>query len=375
MENISNKSGNRSNSPKICLFIVMTLLVQTVNAFTLPAWSDIFSSLKPVRPIGSNLDDVRWNEVLDKNEDFDELNLMEEGEARYGLVQLGVGTGTSYNVTLNLTGHILLAIGIATSLLAYMFLNDMGQEESYNSGGYNAPSSGYGDRYGRYRSHHYVKKRALDDEEKAVVEMLYQILSSLSEEQIEDVLKQFEKEVFKQATENQEVFTANGLGEDCVERFLCQLFVSDSSMELSRASRKTRIMHLLQEALNETDRSNNVNNIPPEHQSVLPSSSYSIYEWNDLVQIILGARKPLHNKLEDHLFLTQKDNNSQNGDLTDMLKDLYTQFNPIPSKVTEYLTVQDFSVRLKRNHTSASTSSLKEFCSNRYSKCSIASLF
>ena len=72
--------------------------------------------------------------------------------------QLGVGTGTSYNVTLNLTGHILLAIGIATSLLAYMFLNDMGQEESYNSGGYNAPSSGYGDRYGRYRSHHYVKK-------------------------------------------------------------------------------------------------------------------------------------------------------------------------------------------------------------------------
>ena len=83
----------------------------------------------------------------------------------------------------------------------------------------------------------------------------------------------------------------------------------------------------------------------------------------------------MHNKLEDHLFLTQKDDNSQNGGIKDMLKDLYTQFNPIPSKVTEYLTVQDFSVRLKRNHTSASTSSLKEFCSNRYSKCSIASLF
>ena len=29
--------------------------------------------------------------------------------------------------------------------------------------------------------------------------MLYRILSSLSEEQVEDVLKQFEKEVFKQA--------------------------------------------------------------------------------------------------------------------------------------------------------------------------------
>ena len=49
MKNINNKSGNRSNSPKICIFIAMMLLVQTVNAFTLPAWSDIFSSLKPVR--------------------------------------------------------------------------------------------------------------------------------------------------------------------------------------------------------------------------------------------------------------------------------------------------------------------------------------
>ena len=29
--------------------------------------------------------------------------------------------------------------------------------------------------------------------------MLYRILSSLSEEQVEDILKQFEKEVFKQA--------------------------------------------------------------------------------------------------------------------------------------------------------------------------------
>merc|ERR1719414_586415 len=112
--------------------------------------------------------------------------------------------------------------------------------------------------------------------------MLYRILNSLSEEQVEDVLKQFEKEVFKQAAENQEVFTADALDEDCVERFLCQLFVSDSSMELSRASSKTRIMNLLQEALNKT---------PPEHQNVLPPSSYSLYEWNDLVQMVLGARK------------------------------------------------------------------------------------
>ena len=37
-----------------------------------------------------------------------------------------------------------------------MVLNDMSQGES--NGGYSAPSSGYGDRYGRYRSHHFVKK-------------------------------------------------------------------------------------------------------------------------------------------------------------------------------------------------------------------------
>ena len=44
---------------------------------------------------------------------------------------------------------------------------------------------------------------ALDDEEKAVVEMLYRILSSLNEEQVDDVLKQFEKEIIKQAAGNQ----------------------------------------------------------------------------------------------------------------------------------------------------------------------------
>ena len=62
-------------------------------------------------------------------------------------------------MTLNLTGHILLAIGIATSLLAYMFLNSMSNEGGHDGGGYSAPSSGYGDRYGNYyRSRRLIKK-------------------------------------------------------------------------------------------------------------------------------------------------------------------------------------------------------------------------
>lgn len=37
--------------------------------------------------------------------------------------------------------------------------------------------------------------------------MLYRILSGLSEEQVDDVLKQFEKEVIKQASGNQRSLT------------------------------------------------------------------------------------------------------------------------------------------------------------------------
>lgn len=59
-------------------------------------------------------------------------------------LQLSSGT-TAFNTTLNLTGHILLGLGIASSLLMYMFLKALqggGEEE----GGYGAPSTGYGGR-------------------------------------------------------------------------------------------------------------------------------------------------------------------------------------------------------------------------------------
>lgn len=75
-------------------------------------------------------------------------------------MQLGTGTGTSYNVTINLTGHILLAIGIATSLLIYMLLNSMSNEGSYGGAGdgYDSPSTGYGSRYGNYKFRRVVNK-------------------------------------------------------------------------------------------------------------------------------------------------------------------------------------------------------------------------
>ena len=38
--------------------------------------------------MGPSLDNSQLHELLGRSEDFDELNLMEEGEARYGLVQV-----------------------------------------------------------------------------------------------------------------------------------------------------------------------------------------------------------------------------------------------------------------------------------------------
>ena len=60
-------------------------------------------------------------------------------------MQLG-SSGTTYNVTLNLTGHILMGLGIATSLVFYMFLNAL---NSRSSGGY-----GYGHERAKVKQSH-----------------------------------------------------------------------------------------------------------------------------------------------------------------------------------------------------------------------------
>ena len=78
----------------------------------------------------------------------------------------------------------------------------------------------------------------------------------------------------------------------------------------------------------------------------------------------------MNTKVEDHLFLTKETENNQN-DVSDMLKDLYSHFNIIPSKITEYLRVQDLSIGLRKENTEASTTSLQQSCEKRYRKCNL----
>merc|ERR1712029_866225 len=97
------------------VFLVV-LFSQTLTALQIPKWSDVFSSLEPYK-------------------DPETLLLEEEdaGEARLGFVQLNSGS-TSFNATLNLTGHILLGLGIASSLFSTCF--SMHLMKGSDSGGY-----------------------------------------------------------------------------------------------------------------------------------------------------------------------------------------------------------------------------------------------
>ena len=81
----------------------------------------------------------------------------------------------------------------------------------------------------------------------------------------------------------------------------------------------------------------------------------------------------MNTKVEDHLFLTKGTENNQN-DVNDMFKDLYSHFNIIPSKVTEYLRVQDFSIGLRKENTEASTTSSQQSCERRFRKCNLPML-
>merc|ERR1719411_788001 len=89
-------------SAAVSLFALSAfILLQSGNCLEIPKWADIFSALQPHK---------------------DEVDQAENGEPRLGFVQLNSGT-TTFNATLNLTGHILLGLGIASSLLLYMFFN------------------------------------------------------------------------------------------------------------------------------------------------------------------------------------------------------------------------------------------------------------
>ena len=53
---------------------------------------------------------------------YQEPEQQEDGEARVGFIQLNSGT-SSFNTTLNLTGPILLGLGIAAATLFYAYFN------------------------------------------------------------------------------------------------------------------------------------------------------------------------------------------------------------------------------------------------------------
>eukprot|EP00095_Tigriopus_kingsejongensis_P011816 maker-scaffold71_size417697-snap-gene-3.20 protein:Tk11816 transcript:maker-scaffold71_size417697-snap-gene-3.20-mRNA-1 annotation:"hypothetical protein" len=110
------------SSTRLGLIVGLTgLAVQPAMGF-LPSWSDLFTSLQPFR-----------------EPEVEDLDLLEDGEGRLGFVQLRPGT-TSFNTTLNLTGHILLGLGIASSLLMYLYIRSF---QMGSKGGYSEHSTYY----------------------------------------------------------------------------------------------------------------------------------------------------------------------------------------------------------------------------------------
>merc|ERR1719383_1302205 len=76
------------------------------------SWSDFIPGLKPYQ-------------------DTSEMEFLEEaGTARLGFVQLNSGS-TSFNTTLNLTGPILLGLGIAAATLFYAYFNAFQDGSAY----------------------------------------------------------------------------------------------------------------------------------------------------------------------------------------------------------------------------------------------------
>ena len=77
------------------------------------------------------------------------------------ILKLQLGTGSNYNVSINLSGLILLGLGVSTALLAHMLKNALGDDKgsSYDSGSgyasYGHDTSGYAYRrvYGGRQGH------------------------------------------------------------------------------------------------------------------------------------------------------------------------------------------------------------------------------
>jgi len=196
-----------------------------IEALALPAWSDIFSALAPYKdPMQAAADPylpMASGKELTK-EEMEEygFNPDDQGSPRFGIVQLG-NSGTAYNVTLNLTGHILMGLGIASSLVFYLFLTAL-----------NDRSAGY-DRNDRV-------KRDLS----AVLER--EDLTNLDEELLDmaGLLDAFEVQLQERASQHDLVITHP----DCFSQSACFLAQSPNwSKEWHK------LMHHLQNGLKRND--------------------------------------------------------------------------------------------------------------------------
>lgn len=154
------------------------LAAKTASAAVLPSWSDLFSGLQPHHP-----QEYKSSDDFSILADQDLLD-GEEGTARLGFVQLNSGA-TGFNATINLTGHILLGLGIASALLMYMFIRAFDQGDG---------GSGYGSGSGYGR-----KKRSLLD----------------PEDEISYVLPMLEKMEAK-------LEAGDVIGEECFARATCE---------------------------------------------------------------------------------------------------------------------------------------------------------
>jgi len=124
----------------------LTLLPSSGNCLEIPKWSDIFSALQPYKS--------------EQDQMLEEVNEAENGEPRLGFVQLP-NTG-GFNATINLTGHIILGLGIAASLLLHMFFSAFNQKDYYNQHyrRYNSRSGYWAQQHkDSYRSDYFVESR------------------------------------------------------------------------------------------------------------------------------------------------------------------------------------------------------------------------
>ena len=85
-------------------------------------------------------------------------------------------------------------------------------------------------------------------------------------------------------------------GEDCIEKLLCEMFVTnltEVSSGTKGISRKSSVLHLLRQALDlkESDAIDNMavgNDSKSANTKVSQDEPYSIFEWHELIQILLG---------------------------------------------------------------------------------------